>query len=196
MAEGCLELRAEYPCEDCFGGWLLCQGCAVQRHRDEPLHILQVGGLNGMQNNLADDAFGYFQPCSLRTLDPALRFQLGHPPGEDCDFRDGPHRLVVLENNGIHEVWVDFCGCLGAVSTVDQLFNMGWFPATVKQPETCVTLSLLRRFHTLNLQGRVPAYDFYNAREVLSEWAGMRDLPVRIFASCNRLHLTAALGSP
>jgi hypothetical protein len=41
---------------------------------------------------------------------------------------------------------------------------------------------LLRCFHTLNLQGRVPAYDFYNALEILSERAGMRDLPVCHFS--------------
>ncbi|KAF8197312.1 hypothetical protein K438DRAFT_1438899, partial [Mycena galopus ATCC 62051] len=58
-----------------------------------------------------------------------LRFQLGHPPGEDCDFCDGPHKFVVMENDGIHKVSVDFCGCLGAASTLDQLLNVGWFPA-------------------------------------------------------------------
>ncbi|KAJ7870848.1 hypothetical protein B0H13DRAFT_2236440 [Mycena leptocephala] len=167
MGEGCLDLRAEYRCEDCFGGRLLCRACMVQRHRDEPLHII----LRWMD--------GYFQPCGLSTLDPSLRFQLGHPPGEDCDFRDGPHPFVVLENNGIHEIRVDFCGCLGAPPVLDQLVNVGWFPATVKEPETCATLGLLRRFHTLNLQGRMPAYDFYNALEVLSDRAGMRDVPDR-----------------
>ncbi|KAF8137969.1 hypothetical protein K438DRAFT_1638774, partial [Mycena galopus ATCC 62051] len=167
MGEGCLELRAEYRCNDCFGSRLLCRGCVVQRHRDEPLHILEKW----------DD--GYFQPCSLQLLDPSLRFQIGHPPGEDCDFRDGPHKFVVLENNGIHEVAVDLCGCIGAPSVIDQLLNVGWFPATVKEPETCATLGVLRRFHTLNLQGRVPAYDFYGALEVLSQRAGMRDLPDR-----------------
>ncbi|KAJ7719865.1 hypothetical protein B0H14DRAFT_2208895, partial [Mycena olivaceomarginata] len=31
----------------------------------------------------------------------------------------------------------------------------------------------------LNLQGRVPAYDFYNTLEVLSDHAGMCDVPDR-----------------
>ncbi|KAJ7917979.1 hypothetical protein B0H13DRAFT_2231340 [Mycena leptocephala] len=167
MGEGCLELRAEFRCEDCFGGRLLCGRCVVERHREEPLHI--VHKWEG----------GYFQRCSISSLDPGLRFQLGHPLGEECDFRDGPHPLVVLENNGIHQVAVDFCGCIGHASVVDQLINIGWFPATVKEPETCATLNLLRRFHTLNLQGRVPAYDFYNALEVLSDQAGMRKVPDR-----------------
>ncbi|KAJ7211675.1 hypothetical protein GGX14DRAFT_564905 [Mycena pura] len=167
MTEGCLETRAEYRCEDCFGSRFLCKSCIVDRHRDEPLHLVTKWEA------------GYFQPCSLVSISPSLRFQLGHPPGEDCDFRDGPHKFVVLDNNGIHELAVDICGCIGAPSIMDQLLNIGWFPAAVKEPETCATLSLLRRFHTLNLQGRVPAYDFYNALEVLSDRAGMRNLPDR-----------------
>jgi hypothetical protein len=53
MGEGCLELRAEYRCEDCFAGRLLCVRCAVERHHDEPLHILHVG-LIARPMNLAD----------------------------------------------------------------------------------------------------------------------------------------------
>jgi hypothetical protein len=118
---------------------------------------------------------------TLRPIDigPKPSISAGHPPGEDCDFCDGPHPFVVLENNGIHEIRVDFCGCLGAPPVLDQLVNVGWFPATVKEPETCATLGLLRCFHTLNLQGRMPAYDFYNTLEVLSDRAGMHNVPVR-----------------
>jgi hypothetical protein len=85
---------------------------------------------------------------------------------------------VILDNNGIHQVSADFCGCIGAPSSVHQLVNIGWFPATLKEPETCATLSVLRRFHTLNLQARLPAYDFYSALEVLSDRAGMKKIPV------------------
>ncbi|KAJ7225301.1 hypothetical protein GGX14DRAFT_556103 [Mycena pura] len=141
------------------------RNCIVTRHRDEPLHIVMKWEA------------GYFQPCSLISIDPSLRFQLGHPPHEDCDFRVGPRKLVVLDNNGIHELAVDFCGCIGAPSIVAQLLNIGWFPATVKELETCATLSLLRRFHVLNLQARVTAYDFYNALVVSSDCARMRNLP-------------------
>ncbi|KAJ7029929.1 hypothetical protein C8F04DRAFT_1211870 [Mycena alexandri] len=167
MSPTCLEMEAEYRCEDCFGGRLLCKGCMVERHRDEPMHLLQKW------------SDGYFQRCSMKSIAPGIRFQIGHPPGEDCMFRNGPHPFVVLDNNGIHELDVDFCGCIGCDSINHQLLNIGWFPATVKEPETCATLSLLRRFHTLNLQGRVPAYDFYNALEVLSDHAGMIELPDR-----------------
>jgi hypothetical protein len=43
MREGCLAITAEYRCQDCFGGRLLCETCVVDRHRDEPLHIIEVG---------------------------------------------------------------------------------------------------------------------------------------------------------
>jgi hypothetical protein len=89
--------------------------------------------------------------------------------------------MVVLDNNVIHQVAIDFCGCINAPSKIDQLLNIGWVPATMKEPETCATLSVLCRFHTLNLQARVPAYDFYNTLEVLSNHTGMCDLPVCVF---------------
>ncbi|KAJ7493725.1 hypothetical protein FB451DRAFT_1020879, partial [Mycena latifolia] len=160
MMPGCLHLAAEYRCEDCFGGRLLCRSCMVERHHNEPLHIIQVRASDFNQYWYAD------------TLNPGLRYQPGHPPGEECNFRN-PQKFVVLDNNAIHELEVDFCGCR------DQLLNIGWFPATTKEPETAATLSLLRQFHALNLQGRVPAYDFYNALEGLSERAGLMEVPVR-----------------
>ncbi|KAJ7191702.1 hypothetical protein GGX14DRAFT_537830 [Mycena pura] len=167
MSPTCLNVAAEYRCQDCFAGRLFCAKCIVERHRDEPLHIIQKW----------ED--GWFQPCALKSLAPGLRYQIGHPPGEECDFRDGPKKIVVIDNNAIHQLSIDFCGCIDAPSKVEQLINVGWFPATVKEPETCATLSILRRFHALNLQGRVPAYDFYSALEVLSDGAGIRDLPDR-----------------
>ncbi|KAJ7078697.1 hypothetical protein B0H15DRAFT_954377 [Mycena belliarum] len=117
MATNCLALEADYRCEDCFGGRLLCRSCIVERHRDEPLHLIQ---------RWLDD---WFQRCTLTSLDPSMRFQLGHRPGEDCDFRNA-QKFVVLDNNAIHELQVDFCGCLGAPSVREQLLNIGWFPAT------------------------------------------------------------------
>ncbi|KAJ7604326.1 hypothetical protein FB45DRAFT_769378 [Roridomyces roridus] len=167
MNERCLSLEADYRCRDCFGGRLLCHSCVVEKHSDEPLHCIERWKDN------------YFQRCSVSSLDPSLRFQIGHPPGELCDFRDGPHPMVLLDNNGIHQLHVDYCGCIGAPSVNDQLINVGWFPATVTAPETCATLSLLRRFHTLNLQARVAAYDFYSSLEVLTDGAGLLTLPDR-----------------
>ncbi|KAF8215193.1 hypothetical protein K438DRAFT_1562232, partial [Mycena galopus ATCC 62051] len=170
--KGCTQCHEENPtwrCEDCFGGRLLCTSCVIENHRDEPLHLLQV---------IFD---GFFHPRTVRDL--GLVYQIGHPPGETCDWvrltRAGKD-FVVLHNNGIHVIDIEFCGCAGAPSEVDQLLNIGWYPATSKEPGTAASLCLLRRFHKLNLQARVTAYDFYNTLQLLTNGSGLKKPPVRL----------------
>ncbi|KAJ7170315.1 hypothetical protein C8R43DRAFT_1120743 [Mycena crocata] len=166
---GCGQTNPQWRCEDCFASRMLCGACIVERHRDEPLHFLQE-----WEN-------GFFQGRCLRDLN--MRYQIGHPGGEDCPFvhlTPGLKKFVVLHDNGIHELDIDFCSCAGAPTEVDQLLNIGWFPATSKVPSTAATLSLLRRFHLLNLQARVPAYDFYNTLVLLRHGAGLSKAPPRL----------------
>jgi hypothetical protein len=154
----------------------------VEKHLDEPLHLLQVrlpfitagSPLIGIQK--WEDRF--FQ--SRTTCNLGLRYQIGHPFGEDCPFNYlGQSRtFVVLHNNGIPTLDVDFCSCSGAPSEVDQLLNVGWYPATHKDPSTAATVSLLRRFHKLNLQARLPAYDFYNTLVLLTNATHSKTVPV------------------
>ncbi|KAK7048776.1 CxC2 domain-containing protein [Favolaschia claudopus] len=162
--KGCVVCGYSDPtwrCEDCFGNRLLCRACVTERHRDQPLHVLQEW----------DE--GYFKRRTSQDLD--LRYQIGHPAGEDCPFNySGTSRpFVVLDNNGIHSLNVDFCRCSGAPSEITQLLNIGWFPATHQDPSTAATLTLLRRFHKLNLQARVPGYDFYNTLDRLQQFMNM-----------------------
>ncbi|KAJ7821558.1 hypothetical protein B0H14DRAFT_3471465 [Mycena olivaceomarginata] len=107
---------------------------------------------------------------------------IGHPFGEDCPFNYlGQSRtFVVLHNNGIHTLDVDFCSCRGAPCEVDQLLNVGWYPATHQNPSTAATVSLLRRFHKLNLQARLPAYDFYNTLVLLTNATHSKMVPNRL----------------
>ncbi|KAF8122930.1 hypothetical protein K438DRAFT_1651868, partial [Mycena galopus ATCC 62051] len=165
----CNGANANWRCEDCFGNRLLCSACIVEKHRDEPLHLFQEW----------ED--GYFQARTTRDL--GLRYQIGHPFQEDCPFNylgQSSKGFTVLHNNGIHVLDVDFCGCSSAPSEVTQLINIGWYPATHKEPSTAATLSLLRRFHKLNLQARVPAYDFYNTLVLLTNASGLRKIPDRL----------------
>lgn len=132
---------------------------------------------------------GFFQPRTTRDL--GLTYQLGHYNGEECPWvrLSRPSKgFVVLHNNGLHIIDIDFCGCTSAPSEVDQLIDIGWYPATSKEPATAASLSLLRRFHKLNLQGRVPAYNFYNTLVQLTNTAGLRKLPVNILHSGKRMH--------
>ncbi|KAJ7727865.1 hypothetical protein B0H14DRAFT_3518738 [Mycena olivaceomarginata] len=96
-----------------------------------------------------------------------------HHPNPIGDF-------VVLHDNGIHVLNIDFCCCAGAPSEVAQLLNIGWFPATHKDPSTAATLGMLRCFHKLNLQARLPAYDYYNTLLLLSNGAGLKKVPNRL----------------
>ncbi|KAJ7132738.1 hypothetical protein C8R43DRAFT_895391, partial [Mycena crocata] len=163
----CGEADPQWRCEDCFANRLLCASCVVERHRDEPLHFLQVKFKTSLASVLQltihrNGRMGFFHGRTLKDLN--IRYQIGHWAGEACPLvhlSSGLKGFVVLHDNGIHTVDIDFCNCEGAPSDVDQLINIGWFPATSKEPSTAATFSLLRRFHLLNLQARVPAYDFY-----------------------------------
>ncbi|KAK6977452.1 CxC2 domain-containing protein [Favolaschia claudopus] len=169
---GCARCGAEDPvwrCEDCFGGRLLCFNCVRIRHEDEPLHILQEWTEN------------FLHPRTTRDL--GLRFQVGHPGGKYCPFAHlSPPKngFVVLHHNGIHVLDIDFCGCPDSPAEPYQLLNVGWYPATWKEPASAATISLLRRFHQLNLQARLPAYDFYHALVLQTNGSGLRKPPDRL----------------
>jgi hypothetical protein len=106
----------------------------------------------------------FFQPASLR--DFGLRVQLGHPPGQRCQFAHPGHKdFVVLHVNGIHLVNVDFCGCGPAVEHRQQLLRSGWWPAMPLEPQMCSTFAVLNLFHLLSLQGKLSAFNFYRSLE-------------------------------
>ena len=85
--------------------------------------------------------------------------------------------MTVLHVNGVHVVDVQFCSCRGSPRRV-ALLRMSWWPATPLEPRTCATFALLRQFHLLNLQGKMTAYDYYAALELLTDNTGLERLPV------------------
>jgi hypothetical protein len=98
-----------------------------------------------------------------------LRVQLGHSSGTRCinpktatndDF-------VVLDVHGIHEIGLDYCNCETAQPETVQLLRFRWFPATVANPKTAATFSLLEHFHYQNFESKVAGYEFHSglARE-------------------------------
>ncbi|KAJ7798410.1 hypothetical protein B0H14DRAFT_3092931 [Mycena olivaceomarginata] len=82
---------AEYRCQECAGGLLLCTECCVGTHAQNPLHVIfEWMGL-------------FFIKTSLQKL--GLRIQFGHPPHERCSRTVAGHEdFVVLHDNGIHIV--------------------------------------------------------------------------------------------
>jgi hypothetical protein len=118
----------------------------------------------------------FFQRSSLRDL--GLRVTLGHAPGRFCPTKEEGHKnFVVIDRNGIHNVNVDFCRC-SDVPHRNQLLRIGWWPATPLEPQTCATMSVLRHFHQLNLQGKTTGYSFYRTLEHETDNTGLNSPPV------------------
>lgn len=117
----------------------------------------------------------YFKATSLRDL--GLRIRPSHRPEESCPTASLATDVVVLHTNGIHAVSVEFCKCLGLAHRT-QLLRIAWWPATPFDPKTCATFELLRQFHLLNLQGKLPAYDFCRALELQTDNTGLQYVPV------------------
>jgi hypothetical protein len=117
----------------------------------------------------------YFAKVTLAKL--GLRIQFGHPPCERC-LNSTPRYadFVVLHDNGIHNVKVDFCGCNEGDREEEyiQLLHAGWFPSTEDRPQTAATLLVLDQFHLHTLQAKTTAYDFYAVLERLTDNTGVK----------------------
>jgi hypothetical protein len=85
--------------------------------------------------------------------------------------------------NGIHLVDISFCGCPRAPTHYDQLLEVGWWPSTPLEPQTAVTMALLRSFHILNLQGHISPTDFYHGLVQATSGDGLIKPPVNMFLS-------------
>ncbi|KAJ7817065.1 hypothetical protein B0H13DRAFT_426053 [Mycena leptocephala] len=145
--------NADHRCVDCLGGGeLLCSSCIVEGHRQLPFHgIEQWTGLS-------------FERVTLKML--GLRIQLGHWRGHDICPVPTPcagDDFVIVDNGGVHEVGLDFCGCgLGGLPTT-QLLRASLWAATTTSPRTAATFAVLRRFQLLSFESKCGAYEFYQS---------------------------------
>jgi hypothetical protein len=117
----------------------------------------------------------FFMKTSLQKL--GLRIQFGHPPHERCLRAVAGHEgFVVLHDNGIHIVDVDFCACDSSqrAEPYIQLLRGGWYPATDDRPQTAATFLVLDKFHLHTLQAKTTAYDFYAVLERLINNTGIK----------------------
>ncbi|KAL1673315.1 hypothetical protein EV122DRAFT_294248 [Schizophyllum commune] len=119
---------------------------------------------------------GCFRRTSLKNLGQVV--QLGHPPGESCLQPVRGHAdFTVIDTTGIHVVGVLFCGCgRGAPSHRQQLMRNGWWPGSIKNPQTCATFACLRLFHKLNACSKISVYEFCRALERLTDNTGTVDI--------------------
>ncbi|KAJ7066855.1 hypothetical protein B0H15DRAFT_958289 [Mycena belliarum] len=112
--------------------------------------------------------------------DLGLRIQLEHPPGVICPSRRAAARdFVLYDTTGIHEIAVDFCGCMPRIEHRLQLLHASWWPATVRAPNTCATFGVLKLFQILNCLGKLSAYDFLRGLEMCTNHDGLDKPPDR-----------------
>ncbi|KAJ7021706.1 hypothetical protein C8F04DRAFT_972352, partial [Mycena alexandri] len=140
---------AEWRCVDqgCYGEIMHCTRCVVAAHAQHSTHFIEASRRNWLQKL-------------------GLRVQLGHPPGEICEYS------------------VDFCGCKTADGREHeehwrQLMRACWWPATVSAPNTCATFQVLRLFQILNCLGKLSAYDFLRGLEKCTNNDGENKPPDR-----------------
>ncbi|KAJ7720607.1 hypothetical protein B0H14DRAFT_3098532 [Mycena olivaceomarginata] len=152
-----------FRCMDCMIPDLFCQECCVRAHSRNPLD--RIERWDGTK-------FKHTSP-----KDMGLRIQLGHRYGEVCETPIAAHKkFLVIHTNRIHNVSVDFCGCVDETIVGlrrQQLLRRSWYPATHKEPQTCTMFQALELFHIMTLQGKVTTYDFYTGLEKLTTKSGL-----------------------
>ncbi|KAG6905794.1 hypothetical protein DXG01_000684 [Tephrocybe rancida] len=136
----------------------------------QPLHIVQVW---------REDRF---HKISLTSINQSIfRVQLGHPARSSCTYPEPANKdFMVFHTNGLHSVQVDFCGCRDDYPRYQQVLDVGWFPATVFDPQTCGTFEMLRQFQVLNLQGKVSAFDYFVLLKHLTDATGLTKVADRL----------------
>lgn len=163
--------RHRTRCKDCFGDFVECVDCCVQRHARLPLHATQQWT-------------GDF--WKKRTLkDMGLVIQLGHTD-TPCHVPASkePLPVTIIDHGGIHELFVYFCGCERGMMADKrvQMLRAGWYPASMTDPQSCATFQVLDQFHMLNLVGGMNVHDFVKSTERLSDATKVNSPPVCHFA--------------
>ncbi|KAF7289215.1 CxC2 domain-containing protein [Mycena indigotica] len=165
-----------FRCADC-GPYIHCEDCLRVRHQQLPLHRPEVW-------------LGQFWArCVLYSrgndtlLGLGMIYQLGHH-GFACPSPDiRRRRMVVIDVGGVFEVDIQFCGCSDSLrhrhTTLSQLLDNQWYPATVTEPSTCATFRVLDLFRLLKVKGNMNAHDFVGTLERLTNATFTKAVPDR-----------------
>lgn len=140
---------AAFRCINCHHPHLLCRNCIRQVHHHQPFHRIEKW--NG----------SFFSPTTLKEC--GLIVSLGHD-GELCPHHsiDRPFiEVTVLDTNGLHKTAICYCHCARRTPPLCQLLNMGFWPATVKQPTMLFTYDLLQDYHDHTLTSHKSAWDYW-----------------------------------
>lgn len=115
-------------------------------------------------------------------------FKTFTPRRGQADEEGNPYILHV-DASGVHHIATHFCECEGCPSHDEQLFDMGLFPASYKDPRTTFSFTCLDQFLLANREGKVPALAYWRTLKRLTNSSFPNDVPVRClrFFMCGNL---------
>ena len=120
----------------------------------------------------------FFKDTSLQEL--GQQVNLGHM-GCPCPQPLAEIRSFTVVNlSGVHSINLCYCGCQGAPECRIQLLCQGWFPVSMKLPETAFTFDFLNTFHLVNLHSKTALYNFWLAILHKTNNPSTRDTKVNI----------------
>ncbi|TRM56407.1 hypothetical protein BD626DRAFT_541333 [Schizophyllum amplum] len=159
------EVSQIFCCWEC-GDFLQCQDCCIERHRTMPLHVIQSW------------SGAYWRKTTL--ADMGLIYQVGHG-GLPCVCPESAVRTMVVLDNVIHTVRYRFCSCRGlrSLNAVRQLLRNRWYPATVTDPETCITFNALDLFRLSAMHANVNVNNWLKAMEERTDALKLSKVPDR-----------------
>jgi hypothetical protein len=85
---------------------------------------------------------------------------------------------VVIDNNGIHQVGVDYCSCEKALPQVEQVLRARWYPATSITPKTAATFNALEYFHLLTFESKTSVFEYIKSLMRRTDNTGTVKVPV------------------
>lgn len=174
----CGESGGLWRCRDCHGDRVLCRTCCRDSHSSNPFHRIEYWNgrhfegdwlVNlGLVLNLghAGDACPGLTvglgASSMQELTGDVKYIYKSPSGT----RDVPSRstlMTVGHTNGMHKVWVRYCGCVEKAPLLDmQLMSSKLYPMSSKSPQTAFTFELLDNFMMANLECKTTPYQYYH----------------------------------
>jgi hypothetical protein len=122
----------------------------------------------------------FFAPYLLQRA--GLVVQLGYD-GKLCPFPEEKDILLtVIDVSGIHCICYQLCRCLqiGSADPIVQLMHAKWWPASMVHPQVVTTFSTLELYHSMLIQGKVNAYNFYNRLVRITDGSGALALKVKL----------------
>ncbi|KIJ24376.1 hypothetical protein M422DRAFT_194742 [Sphaerobolus stellatus SS14] len=88
--------------------------------------------------------------------------------------------MTVMDTNGLHNVKMSWCQCLGFQHLTDVLYRQQWIPATLIHPGTAFTFRVMKQFQMLSHVARTTPWDFCTTIQRLTDNIEPDLLPVSV----------------